>query len=160
MSVSRPCGEGLCGAKSEPCSSFQAHKARGVDKFGAVSQLCCVRSWTFLSRRLFDREGHREVMIHGMGASITKAIYVAQDVLMHYGERLSLETHHGTVDVVDDVMGEYESTVEQRRVSSLTLHLRLTESEAGVAGVASRTRTSSLMNLISKLDWGDQNIGM
>ncbi|OLP83958.1 hypothetical protein AK812_SmicGene35220 [Symbiodinium microadriaticum] len=70
-------------------------------------------------RRLFDREGHREVVIHGMGASITKAIYVAQDVLMHYGERLSLETHHGTVDVVDDVMGEYESTVEQRRVSSL-----------------------------------------
>ncbi|CAE7857336.1 unnamed protein product [Symbiodinium microadriaticum] len=103
-------------------------------------------------RRLFDREGHREVVIHGMGASITKAIYVAQDVLMHYGERLSLETHHGTVDVVDDVMGEYESTVEQRRVSSLTLHLRFTESEAGVAGVASRSRTPSLMNLIFKPD--------
>ena len=31
------------------------------------------------SRKLFDRGNHSEVLIHGMGASITKALHVTQD---------------------------------------------------------------------------------
>eukprot|EP00931_Biecheleriopsis_adriatica_P084389 TRINITY_DN58199_c0_g1_i1.p1 TRINITY_DN58199_c0_g1~~TRINITY_DN58199_c0_g1_i1.p1 ORF type:complete len:156 (+),score=34.02 TRINITY_DN58199_c0_g1_i1:55-468(+) len=76
-------------------------------------------------RRLLDRRGHKEVFLHGMGASITKVVHVGQDILVHYGDEISLETSIGTVDVVDDVIGSYEAEAEDRRVSSLTLHLRL-----------------------------------
>ena len=85
-----------------------------------------------------------------MGACIGKAIYVAQDVLLHYGEQMSLETRHGTVDVVDDLIGEYESNVQERRVSSLTLHLHLTESKIEGAGSATQSRTQSWLNFVSK----------
>eukprot|EP00933_Yihiella_yeosuensis_P060840 TRINITY_DN6363_c6_g1_i1.p1 TRINITY_DN6363_c6_g1~~TRINITY_DN6363_c6_g1_i1.p1 ORF type:complete len:220 (+),score=40.89 TRINITY_DN6363_c6_g1_i1:55-714(+) len=74
-------------------------------------------------RRLLDSKGHDEVFIHGMGASITKAVHVSQDILLHYGDELALETSIGTVFVIDEIIGDYENTSEERRVSSLTLRL-------------------------------------
>ncbi|CAJ1367533.1 unnamed protein product [Effrenium voratum] len=76
-------------------------------------------------RKLFDRGNHSEVLIHGMGASITKALHVTQDLLLHYGERLSMEARHGTVEVVDDLVTAYDTEAQERRVSSLTIHLRM-----------------------------------
>ncbi|CAE8697211.1 unnamed protein product, partial [Polarella glacialis] len=74
-------------------------------------------------RRLLDSRGYREVFVHGMGASITKAVHLGQDLLLHYGEELMLEPSIGTVEVVDDIIGSYDAPAEERRVSSLTLRL-------------------------------------
>ena len=52
------------------------------------------------ARKLFDR-GHSEVLIHAMGPCITKALHLTQDVLQHYGQRVTYEARHGTVEVVD-----------------------------------------------------------
>ena len=52
-------------------------------------------------RKLFDR-GHSEVLIHGMGPCITKALHLTQDVLLYYGERMSFQARHGTVELLDD----------------------------------------------------------
>ena len=102
-----------------------------------------------MTRRLLDC-GHKEVLVHGMGASITKAIYVVQDILLHYGDQIQLETRHGTVDVVDDVIGECESSVQERRVSALILHLRLAEPESGNVGAALKPRISSWLSRVAK----------
>eukprot|EP00401_Gymnodinium_catenatum_P070825 CAMPEP_0117505714 /NCGR_PEP_ID=MMETSP0784-20121206/25527_1 /TAXON_ID=39447 /ORGANISM="" /LENGTH=166 /DNA_ID=CAMNT_0005301149 /DNA_START=93 /DNA_END=590 /DNA_ORIENTATION=- len=79
-----------------------------------------------IARKLLDKQGHMEIFVHGMGAMITKAIHLAQDLLLCYGEELSLEPAVGTVDVVDDLLGnsfDQEDTAELRHVSSLTLRL-------------------------------------
>ena len=90
------------------------------------------------------------MLLHGMGPCIAKAIYVAQDLLLHYGDQLELETRHGTVDVVDDLIGEYDTTVQERRVSSLTLRLHLAEAEMPSGSTAANSRTSSWLNLIAR----------
>mmetsp|Transcript_137724 Transcript_137724/g.427914 ORF Transcript_137724/g.427914 Transcript_137724/m.427914 type:complete len:139 (+) Transcript_137724:41-457(+) len=72
-------------------------------------------------RRLFDRKGHSEVFLHGMGPTIPKAVHLGQDVLQCYSGELGLEPSIGTVEVVDDILDSFEA--EERRVSSLTLRL-------------------------------------
>jgi len=72
-------------------------------------------------RKLFDRKGHSEVFVHGMGPMIAKAIHLGQDVLQCYRDEIGLEPSIGTVDVVDDLLDSFEA--QERHVSSLTLRL-------------------------------------
>ncbi|CAK9057894.1 unnamed protein product [Durusdinium trenchii] len=95
-------------------------------------------------RKLFDR-GHSEVLIHAMGPCITKALHLTQDVLLLYGDRVTFHARHGTVDTVDaawmvveyllelcsasaafeELIGELDVELEERRVSSLTIQLQM-----------------------------------
>mmetsp|Transcript_21675 Transcript_21675/g.49345 ORF Transcript_21675/g.49345 Transcript_21675/m.49345 type:complete len:121 (-) Transcript_21675:66-428(-) len=75
-----------------------------------------------LVQKLFDKRGHEEVYIHGIGPAIPKSVHLVQDVLLHYGDDVLLEPSIGTVDVVDDILENFE--VQDRSVSSLTLKLR------------------------------------
>lgn len=36
-----------------------------------------------------------------------------QDLLLHYGERLSMEARHGTVEVVDDLVTAYDTEAQE-----------------------------------------------
>eukprot|EP00928_Gymnodinium_smaydae_P030697 TRINITY_DN22753_c0_g1_i1.p1 TRINITY_DN22753_c0_g1~~TRINITY_DN22753_c0_g1_i1.p1 ORF type:complete len:245 (+),score=56.85 TRINITY_DN22753_c0_g1_i1:321-1055(+) len=93
-------------------------------------------------RRILDKRGFAEVYVHGMGATIPKALHLVQDVLLVYGDELEVETSIGTVDVIDDVLDEdaYEPEVQERRVSSLTLCLRR---PAGAAAAAAANAASA-----------------
>eukprot|EP00927_Polykrikos_kofoidii_P080341 TRINITY_DN77209_c0_g1_i1.p1 TRINITY_DN77209_c0_g1~~TRINITY_DN77209_c0_g1_i1.p1 ORF type:complete len:276 (-),score=55.20 TRINITY_DN77209_c0_g1_i1:176-931(-) len=84
-----------------------------------------------IARRLLEKRGHTEIFVHGMGATIPKALHLVQDLLVRYADgqeaiRLSEPTVDiGTVDVVDELCGGgFEAEVEERRVSSLTLRLQ------------------------------------
>jgi hypothetical protein len=44
-----------------------------------------------------------------MGPCITKALHLTQDVLQHYGQRVTYEARHGTVEVVDDTGLQWRS---------------------------------------------------
>eukprot|EP00438_Fugacium_kawagutii_P008350 Skav233364 [mRNA] locus=scaffold394:596643:597722:+ [translate_table: standard] len=96
-------------------------------------------------RKLFDR-GHSEVLIHAMGPCIPKALHVTQDVLLHYGQRVTFETR-SAASSAKDILGDFDCEIQERRVSSLTLHLKMPEN---TAAVAQQSAGDSLLELVTK----------
>ncbi|XP_064622640.1 ribonuclease P protein subunit p20-like [Lineus longissimus] len=51
----------------------------------------------------FDENGFQEVFIHGLGNAINRAINLALQVQVHYGNVMEVSTHTSTLELIDDL---------------------------------------------------------
>ncbi|KAH7648312.1 hypothetical protein FG379_000236 [Cryptosporidium bovis] len=77
-----------------------------------------------------NESGQNSVVIHGMGACIMTAIWLAQDLKSNFGEKVSVETNTSTIKVMDEHVNEdreWESYAKIRYLSIISIKITLND---------------------------------
>ncbi|KAH8739755.1 hypothetical protein FG386_001462 [Cryptosporidium ryanae] len=75
-----------------------------------------------------NKKNQNSVVIHGMGACIMTAIWLAQDLKSNFGDKISVETNTGTIKVTDEHVNEereWESFERTRYLSIISIKITL-----------------------------------